>query len=64
MPPVWTRCVSGRWRGPRPKAERARSLVGRAGRAAWLPELRLRAEKRMGRSESLDVRASAGTPGA
>ncbi len=36
--------------------ERARSLVGRAGHAAWLPELRLRGEKRLGRSESLDVR--------
>jgi hypothetical protein len=44
------------------EAERARSLVGRAGHAAWLPELRLRAEKRMGRSESLDVRGSASTP--
>jgi hypothetical protein len=38
--------------------ERARSLVARAGRAAWLPELRLRGEKRLGRSESLDLRAS------
>ena len=37
--------------------ERARSLVARAGRASWLPELRLRAEKRLGRSESLDVRS-------
>jgi hypothetical protein len=43
--------------------ERARSLVVRAGRAAWLPELRLRGEKRMGRSESLDVRAGGATTG-
>jgi hypothetical protein len=34
---------------------RARSLVARAGRAAWLPELRLRVERRFGRSESLDL---------
>jgi hypothetical protein len=45
------------------EAERARSLVARAGRAAWLPELRLRAEKRMGRSESLDVRGPSAMPG-
>jgi hypothetical protein len=44
--------------------ERARSLVGRAGQAAWLPELRLRAEKRLGRSESLDVKPLAGSTAA
>ncbi len=43
------------------EAERARSLVVRAGRAAWLPELRLLAQRRLGRSESLDVRTSAST---
>jgi hypothetical protein len=35
---------------------RGRSLVTRAGRSAWLPELRLRMERRLGRSESLDVK--------
>jgi hypothetical protein len=35
--------------------ERARSLVARAGRGAWLPELRLRIDRRLGRSESLDL---------
>jgi hypothetical protein len=39
--------------------ERARSLVTRAGRAAWLPELRLRAERRLGRSESVDFKPTA-----
>ncbi len=39
--------------------ERAKSLLGRAGRAALLPEVRLRAERRSGRSESLDVKPSA-----
>jgi hypothetical protein len=39
--------------------ERARSLVARAGRSAWLPELRLRAEKRAGRSESVDYKPTA-----
>jgi hypothetical protein len=39
--------------------ERARSLMARAGRSAWLPELRLRAEKRVGRSESLDYKPTA-----
>lgn len=33
---------------------RARSLVARAARAAWLPELRLRVERRLGRREALD----------
>lgn len=35
--------------------ERARSYVDRARHAAWLPELRLRVDRRFGRSESLDV---------
>jgi hypothetical protein len=35
---------------------RARSLVNRAGRSAWLPELRVRVERRLGRNESLDVK--------
>ena len=35
--------------------ERARSYVSRAGHAAWLPELRLLMNRRLGRSESLDV---------
>lgn len=35
--------------------DRARSYVNRARRAAWLPELRLRADRRFGRRESLDV---------
>lgn len=35
--------------------ERARSYVSRARRAAWLPELRLRMDRRFGRRESLDV---------
>jgi hypothetical protein len=39
--------------------ERARSLLTRAGRSAWLPELRLRAERRVGRSESLDYKPTA-----
>jgi hypothetical protein len=34
---------------------RARSYVERARRAAWLPELRLRVDRRLGRSESLDL---------
>jgi hypothetical protein len=37
--------------------ERARSYVQRAGHAAWLPELRVRVDRRMGRSESLDLPA-------
>jgi hypothetical protein len=32
--------------------ERARSLLRRAAQAAWLPELRLRVDRRLGRSES------------
>lgn len=35
--------------------ERLQSLMRRARRAAWLPELRLRAEKRLGRNQSLDL---------
>jgi hypothetical protein len=35
--------------------ERARSYVSRAGHAAWLPELRVLMNRRLGRSESLDV---------
>jgi hypothetical protein len=38
---------------------RARSLLTRAGRSAWLPELRLRMERRLGRNESLDVKPAA-----
>jgi len=34
--------------------ERGRSYVDRARHAAWLPELRLRLDRRLGRSESLD----------
>jgi hypothetical protein len=41
--------------------ERARSAIARAGRAAWLPELRLRVDRRLGRSESLNVPAGAVT---
>jgi hypothetical protein len=37
---------------------RARSYVTRAGRAAWLPELRVVVSRRYGRSESLDISAS------
>jgi hypothetical protein len=39
--------------------ERARSYVSRAGHAAWLPELRLLMNRRLGRSESLDVPSGA-----
>ncbi len=34
--------------------DRARSMIARAGRSAWLPEIRLRIERRFGRNESLD----------
>jgi hypothetical protein len=37
---------------------RAQSYVTRAGRAAWLPELRVLVARRYGRSESLDVATS------
>jgi hypothetical protein len=42
--------------------ERARSYVNRARHAAWLPELRLRVDRRFGRSESLDVPSTSTTP--
>jgi hypothetical protein len=35
--------------------ERGRSYVDRARHAAWLPEIRLRLDRRLGRSESLDL---------
>ncbi len=35
--------------------ERARSLVQRARLCSWLPEMRIRVDRRFGRSESLDV---------
>jgi hypothetical protein len=38
--------------------DRAASYVTRAGRAAWLPELRVLVSRRYGRSESLDVNSS------
>ncbi len=41
--------------------ERARSYVERAGRAAWLPELRFRMDRRLGRRESLDLPAGGGS---
>lgn len=34
--------------------ERARSLLARAGAAGWLPEVRVRVDRRFGRDESLD----------
>ena len=37
---------------------RAQSYVRRAGRAAWLPELRVLVSRRYGRSESLDIASS------
>jgi len=40
--------------------ERARSYVERARRAAWLPELRLRIDRRLGRSESVDLPGTSG----
>lgn len=49
-----TRTAAARLAGADP--ERAQSFVRRAGRSAWLPELRFRVEKRLGRSESLDVK--------
>jgi hypothetical protein len=41
--------------------ERALSYLSRAARAAWLPELRLRVERRVGRDESLDLPAGTTT---
>lgn len=35
--------------------EHMQALIARARKAAWLPELRVRAEKRWGRNQSLDV---------
>ena len=45
----------GRSRGRWPSPSAPARCVTRAGRAAWLPELRLRVERRLGRSESLDL---------
>ena len=39
--------------------ERARAFVERARRAPWLPELRVRVDRRIGRNESIDVPAGA-----
>ena len=52
-----TRTEAARLAGADPA--RARSLMRRAGQSAWLPELRLRVERRLGRSESLDVKSAA-----
>ena len=41
--------------------ERASSYVTRAGRAAWLPELRVLVSRRYGRSESVDASSSSTT---
>lgn len=38
--------------------ERARSLIRRAAQGAWLPELRLRVDRRLGRSESASLGSS------
>lgn len=42
--------------------ERLRSLITRARHAAWLPELRFRLEKRLGRNQSLDLDREALAP--
>jgi hypothetical protein len=42
--------------------ERARSLVARARYAGWLPELRLRGDRRFARGEKVDLGASVTTP--
>jgi hypothetical protein len=42
--------------------ERARSLVDRARLAGWLPELRVRVDRRFSRAESADLGSSAGAP--
>ena len=34
---------------------RARSMIARVGRAAWLPEINLRTVRRFGRTEALDI---------
>ncbi len=44
--------------------DRARSYVARAGYAAWLPELRVRVDRRVGRSESLDFKNGGVQPSA
>ena len=41
--------------------ERARSLVARARAAGWLPEMRFRVYRRLGRTEGLDYMPGAGT---
>jgi hypothetical protein len=41
---------------------RARSLIDRAGLAGWLPELRVRVDRRFSRAESADLGSSAGAP--
>ncbi|MDZ4694648.1 MAG: hypothetical protein SGI86_05825 [Deltaproteobacteria bacterium] len=42
------------------EGSRARSLLSRARIAGWLPELRFRVERRMGRNESLDIEEAVG----
>jgi hypothetical protein len=41
---------------------RARSLVARARHAGWLPEVRLRVDRRLARAESVDLGPSVTTP--
>jgi hypothetical protein len=41
---------------------RARSLIDRARLAGWLPELRVRVDRRFSRAESADLGSSAGAP--
>jgi hypothetical protein len=41
---------------------RARSLIERARLAGWLPELRVRVDRRFSRAESADLGSSAGAP--
>jgi hypothetical protein len=42
--------------------ERARSLVARARHAGWLPEVRLRVDRRLARAESVDLVPAVTTP--
>ncbi len=42
------------------EGSRARSLLSRSRIAGWLPELRFRVERRMGRNESLDIEEAVG----
>jgi len=42
------------------EGSRAQSLLSRARLAGWLPELRFRVERRMGRNESLDIEEAVG----